>query len=269
MANHFTTTNQENLDEAIKLIDLLHVKISRASVPAQPGSDLAIDEQATIALVHPAQLASIMLANAWSCLDSAREIYQPGLNYRVTAVESLLRTALIASSRAAYMLIPDNPLERQDNATRIAHSSFSSGVRAWKVLGNFEHLIDNAAGGRTAFEGFYSSFDGKTYQGGEERLIQDMITSIVPHLQDGGDEAYLFEYLLLMWHGYSGVAHANFWQQSLSQMLIEGQRSVAIGDLTSNLLTVAQVAEFSAGLLYRRSVTHVRANQSETGGHAE
>lgn len=267
MANEFSKKNQETLDEAIKLITDLRVKISSASVPPQPGSDLANDELATIQPVHPAQMAGAMLANAWSCLDCAREIYQPGSNYRVTAVESLLRTALIASSRAAYMLIPDDPMERQDNATRIAHASFSSGLRAWNVLGDFKHLIDNASGGRDVFTELYAHFDRKQYRGGEEQLIKDMIKSIVPRLQDHGDEEYLFEYLLLMWHGYSGVAHANLWQQSLSQFLMEGEGSVAVGDLTSNLLTVAQVAEFSAGLYHWRSFAHAPANQAGTAGH--
>ncbi|MGH3652249.1 hypothetical protein [Glutamicibacter sp.] len=254
MTNHFPGHNPENVDEAIKLIDQLREKITLIPATPESGSDLANDEIATIPPVHPAQLVSLMLANAWSCLDSAREIYQPGSNRRITAIETLLRTALIASARAAFILIPEDPKERQDNATRVAYASFQSGQRAWNELGNFKHLIDDAQGGKRVFDDVFEYFNDKKYPRGEEKLIKDMLKLLVPYLQDSGDEDFLYEYLLLMWHGYSGVAHANHWQFSLSQHLMEGSGSIAVGDITSNLLTVAQVADYSVDLYYWKSI---------------
>lgn len=254
MDNHFPGHNAENVDEAINLINKLRKKISLIPKAPEAGSDLANDEIATILPVHPAQLVSLMLANAWSCLDSAQAIYQPGSNLRITAIETLLRTALIASARAAFILIPEDPKERQDNATRVAYVSFQSGQRAWKELGNFKHLIAGAQDGKRVFGEVFEQFREKRYPHGEERLIKDMLKLLVPYLQDAGDEDFLYEYLLLMWHGYSGVAHANHWQFSLSQYLMEGSGSIAVGDITSNLLTVAQVADYSADLYYWKSI---------------
>lgn len=252
MPNNYDTEDMQILADAAIIIGSLHGRLANLPGTPNPGSDLAGDELATPALVHPAQSATLMMANVSNCLMGAFHLLNPQNASGATSIEVLLRTALIGTSRTAFILAPDAPEVRRANATRVAHSDFHSGSRAWKVLGQFEHIIENASQAQSLFSEFRQEFPARG-PGGEEQLINDMLATIEPYLRTSEDQPVLREQMLLMWHGYSAVAHANTWQLSLSQSLNEGSGAVTVGSLHTNLAILANAADFSLKLLDQRS----------------
>ena len=238
--------------EAEQLVRTFNHRLASVPVPAEPGSDLAVDEANTPQIVHPAQTSKLILTNVNNCLLSAITLCKaPGIS-GVSPVEILLRTALIGSCRAMLIVVPDDPLERQAHAVDIAHADFHSANRAWSVMGKFEHTIENASKAQTLFEGFFKEFpSGRAPADGG--LIARMIKTIEGQFQDPVDGAFMREQLLTIWHGYSGVAHANTWQHSLSGMLNGASDSVTTGPLFHHLGVLARAADYSVEMLEQRT----------------
>lgn len=244
------------IHEAETIIQTFHDRLRNVSIPAEPGSDLALDEASTPEVVHPAQSAKIMLTNVYSCLHAALQLCKvPGFS-GVAPVEVLLRTALIGSCRAALIVAPNEPAERQDNAVRIAQSDYESANKAWKVMGSFEQTIVNASGAQNLFQELRKGLPSGRPRG-EERLLEDMFSVLQGGFNDPEDASFRREQMLSIWHGYSGVAHANTWQYSLTGALNGESDSVTTGPLLHHLGALAQLTDLSLSFLEQRTMTRL------------
>ena len=202
-------------------------------------------------LVHPAQTATILLANVANCLLSAITLSKIPKVSGVAPVEILLRTALIGSCRAALIVEPEDENERRTNAYDIARADFNSAQRAWSVMGAFEHTIENARGAQVVFEEFLRDFPaGRPPSDGG--FINRMTRTLARQFSDPLDAAFMREQLLMVWHGYSGVAHGNTWQHSLSGSVNGVSESTATGPLFHHMNLLAKLADFNLTMLEKR-----------------
>ena len=94
---------------------------SRTVESPQPGSDLAGDIPASPGIPSH-ELARHALVSATQHLNLARTAIEASDLYPI-AHNSVLRGALVGSSRAVWMLWPDDPLERQQRALRVGYES--------------------------------------------------------------------------------------------------------------------------------------------------
>lgn len=240
------------LIEAEQIVKTLYPRLQSVSIPAEPGSDLAMDEEATPQIVHPAQTSKLLLTNVTNCLNAAITLYKLPAMSGIAPVEILLRTALIGASRAGLIVIPDDPSERQMNAQRIARADFHSANKAWEVLGDFEHTLDNADAARTPFQGFYEELNVGRPPSDSGLILR--LYEITKHgFEDAVDAESVREQLLTIWHGYSGVAHGNTWPHSLSGLMNGTSDSATTGPLLQHLNILARLADYSLQLLELRS----------------
>ncbi|WP_264669799.1 hypothetical protein [Arthrobacter sp. VKM Ac-2550] len=251
MPIHTEREDLEALGEAKLLIDRLHEELAEIPWPPQAGSDLAEDEDNTPPTVHPGAMAHLMIRKAAECLVGAFHLCHPDNASGVSPVEVLLRTALIGSCRTAFLLSPDIAEERWENALILARVDAHSASQAWRVLGDFELTIQHASHARTRVQ---EIADGLPYgdRPGEAGLINRMIEAVLWRLPDQTDAPLLRERLLFMWHGYSGVAHANAWQTMLGHVAVPGALSTT-GSLVDHLATLANAASFGVKILGQRS----------------
>lgn len=252
MPIHLSPENLNRFAQAKRRVESLHGRLSDIPFPPTAGSALDIDELETPRLVHPAQSAAIMMRNVSNCLVGAMHLFNPSNASGVSPIEILLRTVLVGSCRTTYMLAPTDSVKRQRNALSIAHSDFHSGTRAWKIMGNFEHIVENGNDARARFVEWRNEFpSGRPL--GEEAMINEMLAVVESHLTEPQDKSYLREVFLLIWHGYSAVAHANTWQNSLSYMENDVSTTATTGSLVHHFVTLTDVADFSISLLDSRS----------------
>lgn len=213
MPIHATEQDLMTLAQAAGLVMHLHEQLPDSAVPEQ-GSDLAEDEENTPSLVHPAAMAQSMMGATADSLVAALHLFRPENAAGVRPIEVLLRTSLIGASRTAFLLSPEDATERRMNAVMLARIDVRSANRAWNVLGDFQLTIQNAARTRDLMRGVAESLRGPVI--GEERIIERMVEAVAWRLREPSAAGLLREQFLFMWHGYSGGAHNNFWQATLS-----------------------------------------------------
>lgn len=257
MSANLDANELELLQEANQLIRTFQDRLANVPLPAEPGSDLAVDEANTLQIVHPAQSAKLLLTNVSNCLRSAIVLSTvPGIP-GVSPIEILLRTALIGACRASLIVEPDDQRERRANAVDIAHADFHSANRAWSVMGSFEHTINGVSDAQSLFGEFFRQFPpGRAPVDGG--FVNKVTESLVRHYQDPLDAEFVREQMLMIWHGYSGAAHANTWQHSLSGALNGVSESLTTGPLFHHLNLLAKFADFCLTMLEQR--TRVRTS---------
>lgn len=251
MPIHTEQADIETLAESKRIINRLHTEIANIPWPPEPGSDLSKDEENTPLTVNPAAMARMMITKAAECLVGALHLCHPNNASGVSPVEVLLRTALVGSCRTAFLLSPEDASERRENSLVLARVDADSASRAWKVLGDFTLTIENADEARARVQ---EIVDGLPYgeRPGEAGLISRMIDAVLWRLRDQAEAALLRERLLFMWHGYSGVAHANSWQTMLGHTGAPAALATT-GSLVDHLATLAHAANFGIKILDQRS----------------
>lgn len=158
---------------------------------------------------------------------------------RPIVLQSLLRTALTASARAVYVLLPSEPGIRQDRAAAILAQDSASGVKALQHYTKFEGLAGVRAPEKllTEFQNQRAALLKQQPQARDGSVVDGMIESIIEALiaADVDEEfgpAILRDHARWLWNTYSGTAHAYSWPRSM--WTVSGDRRIP-GDFPMDL----------------------------------
>lgn len=138
-------------------------------------------------------------------------------------LQSLTRTALIATARICYVLLPQDPTTRVQRANAVLAQDTNSGIRALKHYTRFDGLAGIRA--PQALLNAYTDQNQRLREhtpsprdidiiDGMSTALADALTLATPHASPD-DLAALHDHGTWLWNTYSGLAHAYTWPQSL------------------------------------------------------
>ncbi len=199
--------------EIVDHIDEVAASISR---PPEMGSVVAaLDELIVDAPVSVSQSLHTGLITAKDCLMQIATLVRNEY-YMLAALQSLTRTALMGAARAAFVLAPDEPAERERAARIVVQQEAQSLMRALNAVADLEHLpgIIPPEEFRTDMKRRAAALEkmGRHGEGNTmSEMSQTLATSLSAHGYQDSSPEVLAEAVTWIWHSSSGTAHAYGW----------------------------------------------------------
>lgn len=238
---------QAHLDRQFATIDVIQELMERVSRPPAAGSDVArLDSEVGDTPVTVSKSVHAGLSTATDCLvDIASILRRPDSILTLSSVRSLMRTALLGASRAAFVLVPEQHEDRVAAAEVVVRQEWFSLERAFDALSPFEHLpgLVPPVGFRNEMHDLAKNLPPGRRQG-EERTIREMSEVVARKLSgkeiENEPPSLITEALVWIWHSGSGAAHAYGWPR------------LAGGDFVSDFGMVVPVAHIALDSAVRR-----------------
>ncbi|MBB2993663.1 hypothetical protein FHR72_005174 [Mycolicibacterium iranicum] len=176
----------------------------------QPGSDLLADGPNAASVAHH----SIIMA--LDQLGSVVDAMVSGEPMRHYAPFTILRTVLLASARAMWMLLPDTSHERQTRCLRIEYINLDEQRKAFKTISGAaatEELKRQADQILSDFEAPMQEFNARAPELGMAKLTAppDTVTMLQQLVPANTPEGYAAQHL---WRVGSSTAHGYYWSDT-------------------------------------------------------
>ena len=217
---------------------------------SQPGSELeTMISRIPDPPVDPRFTLSFGLTSSYGCLHQICELLNPKHETFPVVLQTLLRTALLGSSRIVYMLGPDDPDERLQNTLVAMAQEGSSIVRAYEAFAKFEvlkHLVpppEVVSKQKSRQAGI-----GIKRAPGEAAVLREMAEVVAQKMESRGGEhdESLADHVAWLFNTLSGVAHGFGWPK-----LVPGTDSMA-GHYVADFARTTAIGLIAADLVVRR-----------------
>lgn len=242
------------LAESVKRVQIMghlcSVVPTDVTLISQPGSELeTIISEIPDPLVDPRFTLSYGLTSSYGCLHQICDLFNPQHATFPVVLQTLLRTALLGSSRIVYMLGPEDHDERLRNTTVVLAQEGASLIRAYDAFAKFEvlhhlvpppHIISEQ---KARYAGI-----GIKRAPGEASTLKEMAEVVARRLELSGSEFddSLSEHVAWLFNTLSGVAHGFGWPN-----LVPGTESMS-GHYISDFSRTTAIGVIAADLILRR-----------------
>lgn len=210
-------------------------------------------------------LEATLLAGVGS-LQQISTLITRGVPTSPTALQSLLRTAIISSARLVHVLLPPDPETRLKSARSVLALDAKSGARALGVYENFQGM-QSVKAPEELVEKFQTQLQNLYPSGrvpGEGAGITKMVSALsnaylVAGLEKEFSHSILVDHSQWLWNTYSGLAHAYMWPHLAWN--ISGDRRMP-GDFSLDLF-------MTANSFYIGQLAHENRAKQHTAGTTE
>jgi len=233
---------------------------------AQLGETSRIDHSSEIARISaempegPLNIITSMFDALFAAAGTLQQI-STLVDLRVSSspvvYQSLLRTALVGTARAVYVLLPSQAELRTRRAAAVLAQDAFSGLKGLKHYAEFTGLAGVRAP-RELVEAFTAQHAALLDLGPastDTKVVDEMTQAIISALQlaspdDEKGTAILADHARWLWNTYSGLAHGYSWPRTLCGL--SGDRRVP-GDYPMDLYHVATCTHIALRALLKRA----------------
>ncbi|MDN3461059.1 hypothetical protein [Rhodococcus sp. APC 3903] len=236
----------EHLNRQLLTVDVINKLAEHLQESPAPTSDMAtLNALAPEAPVPILDSVRAGLEVAKDSLNHITAIFRENDKFTLVTLQSMMRMALLGASRAAFILGPEDPSDRERNAHIVLAQEAQSLRRALDACSDFKHLR-----GMIPSEEFRNEITERTRtlqptpRHGEATTIRLMAEETAQQVARDDPNApspeILSEALAWAWHSSSGTAHAYAWPR------------IAGGDFVSDFGMIVPVAHIAFDAAVRR-----------------
>lgn len=251
----------EHLDRVLRIVDVVQEVIEAApQTQPEPGSKLEklaqeFDNLETIKVFPTLQFS---LHQAFGALGSIRTLLRADEEKFIPAIQSLLRTATLASARVIWTLSDDDYATCQERLHRIMGEELRNLSRAAEESSHFHVLMDVAAQPRhiDAIDRDLDTY-GRLQRLFETDLLIEFSQDIEKNMRSAGNDprGAVSEFVMWLWKTSSSYAHGMGWTHYIGASNANGA-----GDFVADFSMVASFAHTASDVFLRASTNPVRTS---------